>query len=203
MKRIFLALIGFLWSSSVSAQDQSPTSVRCELHFWGSNKAQTSNYSGVGGALGGALAGPRPQTKDALSADLPNEAQAEVIRHIDLASILKVSAVDVVSESQPLTTKPGSSGPRLTDSNAPCYMELVVDFIGYSSHITAGRKFGARFWLRRYPTPGESAKIQNGGADVKLRLYPAKKPEDRQAALGELHSAFGQVATKFLASKAR
>lgn len=195
---VAVALFG---SVGVSAQTTTIEPRSCELHFWGSNKAQTSNYSGVGGALGAALAGPSPQSKEGLSADLPNEAQAEALRHIDLASIFKVPAVQIIPETQPLVVKPGKIGPRLTSSTAPCYAELIVDFIGYSSHITAGRKFGARFWLRRYPTLDGPAKVENGGVDVKVRLYPAKNEADRDAALTELRAAFGQVASRFLSSK--
>ena len=197
------AVFALCWSVGVSAQTAAAGPSDCELHFWGSDKAQTSNYSGVGGMLGEALAGPRPQSEESLLADLPNDAQAEALTHVDLASIFKVSSMHVIRETGPLPGKPGKSGPRLTSSTAPCYAELIVDYIGYTSHITAGRKFGARFWLRRYPTADGPAAVQNGGVDVKVRLYPAKPGEDRQAALAELGKAFEATVSKFLVSKLR
>ena len=109
--------------------------------------------------------------------------------------------VQLIPEQRPLTGRASRKGPRLTTSTAPCYAELVVDFIGYRSHITAGRQFGARYWLRTFPNGAAVARVQNGGKDVKLKIYPAKKPEDHPAALAELASAFGRTTEGFLRDK--
>jgi hypothetical protein len=175
----------------------------CELHFWGSEEALTSNYSGVGGAVGGALAGSRPRNKAGLSGDLPMDIQAEALRRLDLARLLDMPGVQVIEGKRPLAAKAGKPGPRLTDSTAPCYAELVVDMIGYRSHITAGRDFGARYILRRFPAGARIARIVKGGKDVGLKIYPAKKPENHAAGLEELAAAFGKTTERFLAEKGR
>lgn len=138
-----------------------------------------------------------------MSSDLPPAAQAEALRRLDLAGLLKMPGVKVIEEARPLVGKAGRAGPRLTASRAPCYAELVVDMIGYSSHITAGRKFGARFILRRFPDGAGSARVDKGGINVGLKIYPAKKPENQEAGLAELADAFGRTAARFLAGKAR
>jgi hypothetical protein len=202
-RRFAAAALALLASGSAFGQQAPPPPPSCELHFWGSEEALTSNYSGVGGVVGAALAGPRPQTGAGLSGDLPPTAQAEALRRLDLAALLKMPGVQVIEEPRPLVAKAGRPGPRLTASKAPCYAELVVDMIGYSSHITAGRKFGARFILRRFAGGAATARIDKGGVNVGLKIYPAKKPENHSAGLDELAAAFGRTASRFLAGKAR
>lgn len=199
---VFIGLLLFL-SAPVAAQDLAQPSSECELHFWASDEARTSNYSGAGGVLGGALSGPSPQSEPGLSGDLSGVAQAEALERLDLASLFKVPEMRLVRETGTVPVGIKVVGPRLTNSSAQCYNELIVDFIGYSSHITAGRKFGARFWLRQYSGSNALATVRNGGADVRVRLYPPKQGEDRDAALSELRTAFGQVAAKFLTDKIR
>jgi hypothetical protein len=188
--------------ASAQPAPPSPAAV-CELHFWGSRDAVTSTYNGVGGALGAALSGPRPQSEAGLVSDLPPSVQAEALRHIDLARLLQMPDVRLIEETAPFPGKAKEKGPRRTASTAPCYAELVVDYIGYSSHITAGRKFGARYWLRRFPPGAAVARVQNGGKDVGLKIYPAKKPENHEAGLAELAAAFGRTTQGFLEDKMR
>jgi hypothetical protein len=187
--------------SRAPAQPNANGAATCELHFWPSDRAVTSAYSGVGGAVGGLLSGPRQQTQAGLASDLPPAAQAEALARLDLSSLLGMPNVRVIAEPLPLAARANRRSPRLTGSTAPCYAELVVDFIGYSTHITAGRKFGARFWLRRYPDGSGLAQVQNGGKDVQLHVYPARRPEDQPAALAELSAAFGRAAERFLRDK--
>lgn len=176
----------------------------CELHFWASDIALTSNYSGVDGLAGKLLEGPSPQTREGLVSDLPRAAQGEALKAVDLATALNMPGVQLIQEpGLPDYRAVKRAGPRLTASTAPCYAELVVDYIGYTSHITAGRKFGARFWLRRFPDGATTALVQNGGKDVKLKIYPARKPEDQPGALAEIRTAFGKVAEGFLQNKVR
>jgi hypothetical protein len=191
-------LIAAVTASSAGAQVQSPKV--CELHFWPTEKAQTSNYSGVGGALGSALAGQRMTGEDALLADLPPSNQVDAIRTLDLQSLLGMPGpVRVVLATTSLTSKTATSQKaRLTASNNPCYAELAVKRIGYRSHITAGRDFGAVFILRRYLTATGPVKVLQGGADVSVELYPARTEEERPAANAELKSKFGEVVKKFL-----
>jgi hypothetical protein len=151
MNRYFVAAALTALAASPCSGEEPAAAPSCELHFWGSDEALTSNYSGVGGVVGAALAGPRPQTGAGLSSDLSPAVQAEALRRLDLAGLLGMPGVRVIEEPRPLIAKAGKAGPRLIASKAPCYAELVVDMIGYSSHITAGRKFGARFILRRFP----------------------------------------------------
>ncbi len=200
MNRYFvLAALAAAAATPASSQEPAAAAPSCELHFWGSEEAVTSSYSGVGGAVGAALAGPRPQTGGGLSGDLPLTAQAEALRRLDLAGLLKMPGVRVIEEPRPLIAKAGKAGPRLTASKAPCYAELVVDLIGYSSHITAGRKFGARFILRRFPNGAGIAQVDKGAKTVGLKIYPAKKPENNAAGLDELAAAFGRTAAGVLA----
>jgi hypothetical protein len=200
---LVVAASAALAAGPASGQAPAAAAPPCELHFWGSEEALTSNYSGVGGAVGGALAGPRPKTKAGLSGDLPMDVQAEALRRLDLARLLGMPGVQVVEGKRPLVAKAGKPGPRLTDSKATCYAELVVDMIGYRSHITAGRDFGARYILRRFPGGARIARIDKGGKDVGLKIYPAKKPENHAAGLEELAAAFGKTAERFLAEKGR
>jgi hypothetical protein len=175
----------------------------CELHFWPSTAAVTSTYSEVGGLVGALLAGPRPLTGPALLGDLPPEAQVEALRQIDLGGLLGMPNLRLIAEQAGAAVRPNRRGPRLTGSTAPCYAELVVDYLGYSRHITAGRRFGARYWLRRYLDGSGLARVQNGGKDVQLRLYPARRPEDHAPALVELRDAFGRATEGFLRNKVR
>lgn len=198
MNRHFV-LAALATAGPASSREPASAAPSCELHFWGSDEALTSTYSGVGGAVGAALAGPRPQTGAGPSGDLPPSAQAEALRGIDLAGLLGMPGVRLIEEQRPLPAKAGSKGPRLTASKAPCYAELVVDMIGYSSHITAGRQFGARYILRRFPGGAAIADVDKGAKDVKLKIYPARKPENHAAGLDELAAAFGRTTAGFLA----
>ena len=154
--------------------------------------------------MGAMLSGSRTQTREGLVSDLPRSVQEEALKAINLSELLKMPNVHVIVESGVIDRKiVKDSGLRLTSSTAPCYAELITDYIGYTSHITAGRKFGARFWLRRYPSASGPAQVQNGGKDVKLTTYPAKKPEDHPAALAEVRVAFGKVVEGFLLNKVR
>lgn len=208
--RFFLAFAGMSLALAGSALAQTAPvtpldpSTHCEVHFWGSNVASTSNYSGkdnMYGLAGELLAGPSPQSSQGLSSDLSREAQAEALKRLDLSRLLKMSDSYLVVEPGQLEGKPNRKGPRLTSSRAPCYAELIVDYIGYTSHITAGRKFGARYYLRRYAGPDGSAQIQNGGKEVKLKIYPAKHPQDQAAAILELRTAFAKATEGFLIDK--
>lgn len=186
-----------------AAAEPAAAAPACELHFWGSEEALTSNYSGVAGPVGAALAGSRPKTKAGLSVDLPTDVQVQALRRLDLARLLDMPGVQVIEGKRPLIAKAGKPGPRLTGSKATCYAELVVDMIGYRSHITAGRDFGARYILRRFPAGARIARIDKGAKDVGLKIYPAKKPENRSAGLDELAAAFGRTAERFLTDAGR
>jgi hypothetical protein len=187
--------------AQTQGQAQTDGAPACELHFWPSSQAVTSTYSGVGGVVGAMLSGPRPQSQSGLISDLPPEAQAEALAQVDLGALLGMPNLRVVPELAPLAVRAGRRGPRLSSSTAPCYAELVVDFIGYRSHITAGRQFGARYWLRRYPDASGLAQVQNGGKDVRLHIYPARRPEDQPAALAELRAAFARTTEGFVRNK--
>lgn len=186
-----------------AAAEPATAAPACELHFWGSEEALTSNYSGVAGPVGAALAGSRPKTKVGLSSDLPIEVQIQALRRLDLARLLDMPGVQVIEGKRPLIAKAGKPGPRLTGSKATCYAELVVDMIGYRSHITAGRDFGARYILRRFPAGAAIARIDKGAKDVGLKIYPAKKPENHSAGLDELAAAFGKTTERFLTDVGR
>lgn len=197
-------VVAALGSCAPGEAQTSSDTARCELHFWGSDRALTSSYSGVTGLIGEALAGPSPQKPDALASDLSRTAQGEVLKTIDLSALLKMPNLDLVIEQGPADrTRVKSGEGRLTVSTAQCYAELIVDYIGYTSHITAGRKFGARFWLRRLGSVAGPAQVQNGGKDVKMTVYPAKKLEDQPAALVELQAAFGKAVEGFLLNKVK
>jgi hypothetical protein len=112
--------------------------------------------------------------------------------------------VRLVSEFGPVPAKPGKEGPRLTASNAPCYAELIVDCFGYSSHITACRKFGARLRVRTYPAGAAAAVGTQWPQGCRPEaLSRQKKPENHDAGLTELQSAFGRTAEAVLRAKVR
>ena len=186
-----------------AAAAQSAAPAACELHFWPAGKAHSSNYSGVGGAGGGLLAGKRMTGEEALLADLPPEEQAEALRAIDLRGLLGLPApVEVILEAGPLESKTAKSQKsRLTASTADCYVELAVKQILYTSHITAGRQFGAKLILRRYSGRNSPARVADGIAGVRVKLYPARTEADRPAANAELKQNFGRTAEKFLLAK--
>lgn len=179
-------------------------SQHCELHFWPSPKSITSDYSGVGGVLGGALSGSRPVTSDRLVADLPPTTQADELRKLDLAALLNMPGVEVIEEKMLADLKAASrKGARLSSSPVPCYAELVIYEMGYMTHITAGRWVFARFYLRRFANGADVGTVQSGYSNTHVKLYPPKQAEDAPAALEELRAAFGSLTQHFLEKKKR
>lgn len=212
--------------ASGTAQAQTAT---CELHIWPTENYRGMKMSGLG-MLGGALGGALDQaankdkvatTTDLMRADLSPEAQVEALRAADVTGMLGLTGYTVIIEpavpsdaaakadptvKATLRTMQASlkSGKRLSNATTPCYAELVGGELFYVKKPLVGTNLFAKWTFRDFGRDG-GARLRSFPGQVKnpLAIFPARTPDQADAAKADLRDAYAKGFVEYVAKKVR
>ncbi len=179
-------------------QPTAATAAVCELHVWPAG-AVRSTYNGWfhGGIVDGAIQG-RDGYRKLPESILSTEAQAKILRELDLAAILQLPDYAVVVHDYPLPSRAiRTTAGRLLPASPPCYAELVTDDVFFQEDVFAGQHLKAIFRFRQFD--GSDASTRSFGAyqQHKLEQFPPKEPEQLDVALEEFRLAYGKTVSGF------
>jgi len=210
--------------ASGTAQAQS-----CELHIWPSESYFGMKMSGIGmfgGALGGLIdhaanKGKVATITDLMHDDLSPEAQVDALRAADVTGMLGLTGYTIVIEpampsyaaakadpavKAALRTMQASlkSGKRLSSATTPCYAELVGGELFYVKKPLVGTNLFAEWTFRDFGRDG-GAKPRSFPGRVKnpLAVFPAKAPDQVEAARADLRDAYAKDFAEYVAKKVR
>lgn len=211
----------------VSGTAQAQTAP-CELHIW-----PTENYAGVhsgGMALFGLVGGMIDQAnnkdkvatiKELMHDYLTPEAQVDALRGADVAGTLGLTGYtivvepavpsDVAAKADPavkaaLRTMKAKlrKGERLSAATTPCYAELVGGDLLYARKPMWGTSLFTKWTFRDFGRDG-GAKPRSFPGQVKnpLKVFPARTPDQAEAAKADLRDAYAKGFAEYVAKKVR
>ncbi len=179
-------------------QPTAATTAVCELHVWPAG-AVRSTYNGWfhGGIVDGAIQG-RDGYRKLPESILSTEAQADILRGLDLAAILQLQNYAVVVHDYPLPSRVirATTG-RLLPASPPCYAELVTDDVFFQDDVFAGQHLKTIFRFRQFDGGDVSTRSFGTYQQHKLEQFPPKEPEQLDVALEEFRLAYGKTVNGF------
>ncbi|MGQ3100022.1 MAG: hypothetical protein ACT6Q5_01135 [Sphingopyxis solisilvae] len=171
--------------------DVVPTS--CELHVWPSNGLRSVFHGWTrGGIVDGAVTGREGYPvvpKDPIDASQ----QAALLRAADLADSVGLAGYQVIVHDTPLESRViRTSVSRIADSSSSCYAELIADDVFLQQDIVNGTYLKSLVRFRQFGASASPENIFGTFVQTKMTAFPPKpdRPQDNQAALDELHSAY-------------
>ena len=170
----------------------------CELHVFPTLEGQamtTSLLSGFGivGAVADAAANKDRNISEAdyLKEALGPQMQVDALKSIDLVDALKLPPSQIIWETpiadRKITTKATT---RLSDSTAPCYVELVITQNFYTKKAIYGRSLNNRFIFKDFRDGKTKAALVKGRGGNGLSLFPPKTTDETEGAEKELREVF-------------
>ncbi|MEO8668196.1 MAG: hypothetical protein ABI399_06740 [Bauldia sp.] len=225
---VSLALCGPVLAQDAPSVTAAPaaTEQACELHVW-----PTQNYLGLntgllaGFGIVGALADvsvhkDRVMTVKELMRDyLGPEVQLEELNRIGLLQSLKLPPTTrvIIEEPTPWNedlkrdpalkarvaamNKTLKANERLTASHSPCYVELLTTMVFYHKAMMYGSNLFTGWIYRDFGDKPTVQKYAAGAVKNPLEVFPAKTPEQVDAAKAELREAFVKDYNEWLAKK--
>lgn len=195
------AVAGAVFATPAVAQDAVATAApapECELHVFPTLEGQaltTGWLSGFGivGAVADAAANKDRNISEAdyLKQALGPEMQVEAFKTIDIAKELKLPPMQVIYETPIADRKVSTKATnRLSQSIAPCYVELLVTQNFYTKKAIYGRSLNNRYIFKDFRTGKDKAKLVKGRGGNGLSLFPPKTTDETEAAENELREVF-------------
>lgn len=224
--KIWIGALALLASGTAQAQTAPAT---CELHIWPTENflgVQMSALGMMGGALGGALdhvshKGKVATVKDLMHDYLSPEAQVDTLRAADVAGTLGLTGYTIVIEPavpsdaaakadpavkaalRTMKAKLGK-GERLSAATTPCYAELVGGDLLYAKKPMWGTNLFAKWTFRDFGRDGAaSPRSFPGQVKNPLAVFPAKTPDQVEAAKADLRDAYAKGFAEYVAKKVR
>jgi hypothetical protein len=214
-------------SPPVGLRERQPAGGACELHVW-----PTENYLGVStgllsgfGAVGAladmaATKGKVQSVKDFMREYPGPDAQVAELERLAFVDRLKLGGYRVMIEeptpfSEDLKTDPGlkaraklmnarlKSGERLSDSQNPCYAELVTTHIFYHKAMMYGSNLFTGWVFREFGGKPKATFVASGQVKNPLEVFPPKDVTQVDAAKTELRDAFAKDFSEYVQKKVR
>ncbi len=218
-----------VFGNAASAQEVASTEAEnCELHIWpteqyiGFNTGLLSGFGIVGVLADSALHSGKVMTiKDRMRSDLGPDVQIAELRKANVADALGLSGYRIVVEAPLPTFEDAKADPvvkktmremaaklkgkvRLSDATVPCYAELVGGGIMYHKAMMYGSNLFAGWIFRDFgKTAGTPPAVFSGAVKNPLETFPAKTPDDAEAATAELRDAYAKDFVEYVAKKVR
>lgn len=187
----------------LAAQDEDSAAAisgeACELHIFPTTEgqAQTTGWLSGLGAVGAVVDAASNQSRNVNDAEYLRDAlgpqfQVEALQSIDVVETLHLpEGTQVVFEvpiaDRDITTKVKT---RLTESTAPCYVELIVTQNLYQKRAIYGRSLNNRFIYKDFRNGEEEADMVKGRGGNGLSSFPPETEEERVEAEADLRQAF-------------
>jgi len=191
-----MAGLASLAAANAYAQDAAPAAAPsgCELHIWPAERMSSMTTGLLGGGLLDAAlhAGKDASNKAQLASALDSPSQLDALEAMDLSTLITLQpGTKIVRHEQPLERKTMNKvKTRRSDSQAPCYSELIVADVFYQKAAIYGRSLRTLFMLRKFDHSQKIAYEYKAWGGNGLKLFPPKEGEDAIAALDELVSVF-------------
>lgn len=185
-------------AAPTAAAEPAASAATCELHIFPTleGQAMTTGWLsgfGIAGAVADAAGNKKRNIGDAeyLKEALGPPMQVEAFNSINVVEALGLPPSQVIFETpiadRNITTKAAT---RLSDSKAPCYVELIVTQNFYTKKAIYGRSLNNRFILKDFRTDKDKASLTKGRGGNGLSFFPPKIEEEAPAAEKELREVF-------------
>lgn len=214
--RALLALLLLPFAVLPAAAQDAPAQP-CELHVWpadGMGRVSQTAFNTTPSAAGliPAIIRRNEQASDAkaesqMKAQVESSGmlepmapatQVEILKSLPLAELLGLPGHVVVIHDIPLDSRTiRTVKTRYTETAAPCYADLVVDDVTYSTAFASGRSLKSFFRFRDFGT--QTAPVRSFGTWVEtgLGVFSVNPPNLSKAALDELASAYRNNVRRF------
>ena len=182
-----------------AAAMESVTAPTCELRVFPTLEGQaqtTSMLSGFGmiGAIADAAKNKNRNISEGeyLKEALGPEFQKRALQSIDLVAELNLPEGTAIMFEEPIEDRGIStkSKTRLTNSNAPCYAELLVTQNLYQKKAIYGRSLNNRFIFKDFRDGLTETNMVKGRGGNGLSHFPPKTTDETEAAEADLLQAF-------------
>lgn len=206
------------WAQDVPADEAvvpaaAPT---CELHVWptenflGFNSGLLSGFGALGALADQAGHKDRVMTVKELMADyLGPEIQVAELEKVGILQTLKLNDYQIIVEPPTPSAEEAKKDPevktavkalnakikagqRLSDSQAPCYAELVLTSVLYHKAMMYGSNLFVGTMYRDFSGPGGAVRQSAGAVKNPLENFPPKTPDMEEPAKAELRDAFAK-----------
>lgn len=170
----------------------------CELHIFPTLEGQamtTGWLSGFGviGAVADAAANKDRNVSEAeyLKQALGPQMQTDALKTIDVPTELKLPPMQVIYETPIADRKVSTKATnRLSQSTAPCYVELLITQNFYTKRAIYGRSLNNRFIFKDFRNGKNKSKLVKGRGGNGLSHFPPKTTDETEAAETELRDVF-------------
>lgn len=195
----YVASATLFLASAVAAQDgAAPTiapgnTAACELHVWPGSGLNSVYYGWLhGGINNGAVTGrsgypvvPTSEIDTPIQVRLLTEAQPQMLLNQPNDRLF------VHSEALPSRVIRNSTA-RIGPQDSACYRELIVDDVFFQQDVFTGSYLRILFRFRDFGSAHGNAAERTFSTSVQTKLltFPAKTPDQFDAATEELHRAF-------------
>lgn len=184
-------------SAEVAATSTAPAP-SCELRVFPTleGQAMTTGWLSGFGVVGAIADAASNQGRNISEAEYLKEAlgpqmQIDALNSINLVEALKLPPSQIIYETpiadRKITTKAAT---RLSDSKAPCYVELIITQNFYTKKAIYGRSLNNRFIVKDFRTGKDKASLSKGRGGNGLSLFPPKTTDETEAAETELRDVF-------------
>lgn len=170
----------------------------CELHIFPTleGQAQTTGWlSGFGivGAVADAASNKDRNLSEAeyLKEALGPQMQVDALKSIDLIAALKLPPSQIIWETPIADRKVSTKATtRLSNSTAPCYVELLVTQNFYTKKAIYGRSLNNRFIFKDFRDGKTKTAMAKGRGGNGLEHFPPKTTDETEVAEKELRDVF-------------
>lgn len=223
--KIWMGALALIASGTAQAQTAPAT---CELHIWPTENYEGQHSGGMAmfGLIGAVIdqannKGKVATVKELMHDYLPPEAQVDALRAADVAGTLGLTGYTIVVEPAVPSDAAAKADPavkaalrtmdaklrkgeRLSAATTPCYAELVGGDLLYAKKPMWGTNLFAKWTFRDFGRDG-AAKPRSFPGQVKnpLAAFPAKTPDQAEAARADLRDAYAKDFAEYVAKKVR
>lgn len=200
MRRLGLFIVLAALDSTAFAQTAN-TSTRCEIHVWTADRLHSLTEGAVwNNVLDSAITphGERVRERAVPRSALDPEQQRTYLAALDLGTLLHAPGASVTVHTEASTRRAtGAAAGRQTTSSAPCYYEVTIAKNFFNRSNLAERTLRTLVIFDDYGSQQVPQRSFVAWGTTELQIFPAKTPENEQAAADELAMAFKANITKF------
>ncbi len=214
-------------AAPAAAAPAAGDSAACELHVWpthnylGFQSGLLSGFGPIGAVADMAAHEGKVKTVKELMADyLGPDAQMEELNRIGIADTLKLKGYRIVVEeptpfNEDLKGNPALKAKtkamnarikakrRLTDSNHPCYAELITTHIFYHKAMMYGSNLFTGWIFRDFGDRPLAVRTAKGHVKNPLEHFPPRSAEQVEAARAELRDAYAKDFAEYVRKKVK
>jgi hypothetical protein len=197
MKKLSI-LIAAMAGCTAPALAQDATVPACELHVFPTleGQAMTTGWLAGFGVVGAIADASANKDRNISEADYLKEAlgprlQKEALSAVNLPEALSLPPSQVIFETPISDRSVSTKAPtRLTQSTAPCYVELLVTQSLYRKAAIYGRSLNNRFIVKDFRDGKTKTTLVKGRGGNGLQFFPPKTTDETEAAERDLREAF-------------